>query len=242
VIGVVAAALATERRDGEAAEARAEFAAALAHYRACAEGPDRDASFCAARRDVLAPQEADGFAGWAALEVVRREYRALGPEEARRRVELALAAAPDGPAAGEMRGWLAVQGRGVVAATGVAPAVAAAVEEQAALRRAEERRRKIGIGGLIVAAAYVARAAVGSGKLRWRSATVALGALGVVPAAMAEGWEAGLGAGFLATGLVAAVAILLAGRTEPAVAAAGTLGAMTAAAWWNGWLASAGVG
>jgi hypothetical protein len=240
------------RAEADAADRDGRYADALAAYTACAEhAADRDARYCRARAEVLAPQAADGFAGWAALEGVRRDYRALGSDAALARVEAALAASPDGPAAAEMRAWLAMehQRRGDIAAVdAMQPALATqapttsrwlADREGDAVR--ERRRRIAAVGGAILAGGYALAAIRGPGRLRWRSAGIAAIALGITPTVLAALFDRELWPGFGRMGGVVTGAVLIAGRARPWVAIPGTLGALIAAAWWNGWLAFWGV-
>jgi hypothetical protein len=248
VILAVAVALASPRTDGEAAEQAMDFAGAVAAYRDCAaHGSDRDVRFCETRLRVLAPQAADGFAGWRTLEEVRRAYRDLGADAAIARVEDALNAAPDAPAAAEMRRWLANERAkrgemGSLEAMKGEPGVDAAWVERKLAQEATERRRRVEAGvGAALATVYAVAAARGPGALRWRSAALAGAMLGAVPCAFAALYEQGMWVGFARTGAAVGLAVLAAARAPAWVAVPGTLGALAAVAWWNGWYPSLGL-
>jgi hypothetical protein len=242
----VAAALAGLRQDGERAEAAMDFAGALAAYDRCvaAEG-DRDRAYCETRRAQLAPQAADGFAGWRTLAEVRRDYRTIGSGAAIAKVEAAIAAG--GPAGPALLQWLANERarRGETdALRELAPALDPGAKAWAEARIAGKERdgqRKVAAGvGTALGLGYLVWAARGPGRWRWRAAGAAGLLLGVAPAAMAAVWGPGLWGGYARGGLVVAAGVLLAGRAPVAVAVAGTLGAYVAVAWANGWLPSLG--
>lgn len=256
MIALVALALAADlRAAAEAAEARREWAAALDAYRACVQAaPDRDAAFCRTRVTTLAPQAADGFAGWDALEGVRRDYRTLGSDAAVARIEAALAADPEGPAVPALRMWLLNERnrRGETAEVDRLRAEMAADERtpETTLRYAEgieaneaaaARHRVFGLVGVGIAGVYAAVAAVRAGALKWRSAALAGVALGALPAGFAAAYEDGVAEGFVYSGLVVTGAVLLAGRAPMWVAVPGTVGALAAVAWRNGWYPSLGL-
>ncbi|MFZ5479157.1 MAG: hypothetical protein ACOZNI_20505 [Myxococcota bacterium] len=246
MIAWVAAALAGPRQDGERAEAAMDFPAAIAAYETCvAEGGDRDRAYCRTRRDVLAPQAADGFVGWRALAEVRRDYRTIGSDAAIARIEAALA--KGGPAEPALRQWLANERarRGehdelVVLAPTLEPDARKWAEARIGDRVVERRRRWVAAAGAALGGLYAAWAIRGPGELRWRSAGVAAILLGAVPTVMATLWERGLATNFALAGLVVAGGVLLAGRAPVAVAVVGTLGAFAAVAWANGWYPSLG--
>lgn len=242
------------RSAAEDAEARRDWPAALAAWEKCAvEAPDRDARYCAIRLEALAPQAADAFAGWDILEGVRREYRTLGSDPAIARIEAALGAAPDGPAAPAMRLWLANERnrrgeKSEVARIGVEMAADARTPAAAlgfvagidANDRQDARRRAVGLAGAGVGAAYAAVAALRKGPLKWRSAALAGLALGGVPTLFAAVYEENVWDGFARAALVVSVSVLLAGRAPPWAAIPGTVGALVATAWWNDWYPSLG--
>lgn len=253
--GLVSTADASDRADGDAADAARDWPAALAAWSACAAADPggRDGRYCATRAAALAPQAADGFAGWGALEEVRREYRTLGSDAAVARVEAALAAAPEGPAAASMRVWLANErarrgehdavariGAELAVDPGATDTQRAFVAGRVAFDRREGQRRVVaGVAGA-VGVAYLAVAARGPGPWRWRSAGLAAGLLGAVPVVLAALYEDGMATGFAASGLVVSVAVLLAGRAPRWIAVPGTLGGFGAVAWANGWYPSLG--
>jgi hypothetical protein len=256
VIVWVALAAATPREDGDTANTARDYAAALTAWRTCAESsPDRDARYCAARVALVAPQAADGFAGWAVLDEVRSDYRTLGSEAAIAKIEAALAAMPDSPAAPAMRLWL-VNERSRRNETAEVARLGAEIrddprssatdraftEAQVAFDAREATRRRWGLAAGAVGAVYVLVAALRRGPLRWRSAALAALALDVVPAVFAELFEEGRGDGFLYSGGTIALGVLLAGRAPVWVAVPGTLGGFAAAAWANGWYPSLGLG
>ena len=239
---LAALAWASPRADGDAAEAGMDFGAALVAYRSCAAGSDdRDARYCEVHVRTLAPQEADGFVGWRLLAEVRREYRALGSDAAIARIEAALAAHPESPAAGEMWAWLANERarRGETdAVVAMTPSLPADVKEWAEARvrdqQLERVRRRVAAALGAVGLLYVGFAAMRVQTLRWRSAAIAALALGAVPATFAYFYEDGLADGFVRSGAVVALGVLLAGRAPPWIAVPGTLGGLGAVAWFNG--------
>lgn len=259
MIVLVAAALASagagERAKGDDAYVARDWPAALAAWSACAEADPtgRDGRYCATRAATLAPQAADAFGGWSALEGVRRDYRTLGSDAAVARVEAALAAHPRSPAAASMRVWLANERarRGedeAVARIGVDLALdpgatdtqRAFVAGRVALDVLEGKRRvAAGIGGAL-GAVYAIVALRGPGPWRWRSAGLASLALGAVPTVFAALYDDGIAANFAASGAVVTAAVLLAGRAPRWVSVIGTLGAYAVVAWANGWYPSLG--
>lgn len=239
------------RRAGEAAERALDFAAALDAYRRCvAEAADVDRGACRARLDELEPQAADAFAGWTVLATVRRDYRTLAPAEREARVRSALAADPDGPAALALRVWLANEegkrgeatvARELVATPEVPAPTRAWLDATHALQADARRRRALGVGGALLGLVYAGVAARRAGPLASRSALLAAGVLGLVPAAFAWVWGDAGWAGFLVSGGVAALAVWIAPRVPPWLSVPGTLGALLGAAGWNGWLPSLGL-
>lgn len=191
--------------------------------------------------------------GWATLDAVRRSYVALGSDAALARIEAALAQGPDGPAAPEMRLWLAHEytrrgdtrkaaaARAAVATEPAQPAAARAWMTSIDTREAEEaRRRPYAWAGATFAAVYLGRAAWGPGPLQWRSAGVAAVLLGLAPVAFAWAYGNDDEPGFMWIGAVLTTAVLLAPRAPVWIAVPGTLGAMLATVWWNGWFPSLG--
>lgn len=258
MIALVALALAESpdfRAAAEAAEARRDWAEALDTYRTCVlAAPDRDAAFCRTRVTTLAAQAADGFAGWGALEGVRRDYRTLGSDAAIARIEAALAADPDGPAVPALRMWLLNERnrRGDAAEVDRlrAEMAADARTPETTLRYAEgieaneaasARHRVFGLVGAGIGAVYAVVGVVRAGALKWRSAALAGVALGAFPAGFAAAYEDGVAEGFVYSGLVVTGAVLLAGRAPVWVAVPGTVGALAAVAWRNGWYPSLGL-
>ncbi|GDX80914.1 hypothetical protein LBMAG42_27250 [Deltaproteobacteria bacterium] len=247
-MGLAAAGALETRRAGDTAFALLDFSAALAAYTECAGGSGRDARYCEARRAELAPQAADDFAGWTALERVRRGYAQGDRGAARAAIEAELAANPDGPAAEALRQWLANEsikrGEAPVSVATDTPGGAgepAWVAEQVA-RLGRERRHRVdaAVGGTL-AAIYLGFAARGPGRPAWRSGAVAAVALGVLPLTLALVWDRELAAPFAWNTAFCFVAVLLAPRAPRAVAVLGTLGGLTALAWWHGWMPKLGV-
>lgn len=248
--GPRAAGPAGPRAAGDAANDRGDHPGALAAWRSCAaEGSDRDARYCATRAAVLAEQAADAYAGWSVLEGVRRDYRTIGSDRALATVAGALERMPGSPAAPAMRMWIANErarrGEAVeeVRAAMAGDSLVARAWIDGRLRaeaREETRRAAAGIGAGL-AALHLLAAARGPGALRWRSAAIAALMLGVIPAVFAGIYESGAWLPFLRSGAVVAIAVLLAARVPRWIAAPGTLGGLTAAAWWNGWLPSWGL-
>lgn len=245
VLGLVAAGTLESRRAGDAASVDLDFPVALSAYTECAAGVGRDARYCEARREELAPQAADDFAGWTVLERVRRGYAAADRGASVAAIEAELAVSPAGPAAGELRRWLANEAikrgqapeGGDLAGAGEGAWVGEQVER---LRRDQRHRVVAGVGGAL-AAIYLGFAARGPGPLAWRSAGAAALALGVAPLTLAFAWDRELAAPFAWNTAFCFLAVLLAPRAPRAVAALGTLGGLTALAWWHGWLPKLGV-
>jgi hypothetical protein len=250
-----APALASGRSGGDAADTARDWAGALSAWTACAQidPSGRDGRYCATRAATLAPQAADAFAGWSALESVRRDYRTLGQDAAIARVEAALTAHPGSPAAASMRVWLANERakRGEIDAVARIGADLSADPTATDTQRAfvagrlasdrDEGRRSVaaGIGGAL-GVAYAVAALRGPGPWRWRSAGLAALVLGAVPTTFAALYEEGLATGFAASGAVVTAAVLLAGRAPRWVSVGGTLGAYAAVAWANDWYPSLG--
>lgn len=243
----------TLREQAETAEAAMDFPAALSLYAACVDAGGRDARFCGARQAVLAPQAADAFVGWRELEEVRRSYTQLGPEVARQRVEAALRAYPDSPAAPELRRWLALHqtaaGEDVSAlAAEMAqdPRTPAADQALIADRQADgasrARDQRIALVGAAVGALYGGVALRGPGPWRWRSALLAMALVGGVPLVMAGIYEPTWIAGFARAMLLIGALVLGAGRAPAPVGVAGALGSFLALGWYNGWWDSASLG
>lgn len=244
-------------RDARALEADGAYAEALAAYRTCAATPGPDQRYCAAREAVLAPQAADGFAGWAVLARVRADFRALGPTAATEQVRGALAADPAGPAAPELRRWLAheltrqgdpgaADARAAVLADPLAPP-----SSQAALEGAERGLRAKGEGtavaaslGLVVLGWAWRVVKVGRTATPLPMPTVLAGfaLLGLAPAAFALAWGAPGWPWFLASGGAAAVGARYAPGLPPWLAAVGAVAGVGLCAWGAGWLPSLGVG
>lgn len=243
------------RREATEAEQRGAYADAVTALRECVTtSNDRDRRYCAARLEVLGPQADDDFAGWAVLERVRSD-RALTAERARQLVLAAYEADPQGPAARELARWLAHHHlrEGGAPGPAVADADRAWLDEQTELKERKSRHQALGWAGLAVAAPYVglalARAvrAARRGQLRLEATTgtgsfaLVFVLLGVGPLVMATAFDRDNLGGFALSGAVATVCVLLAPRCHPALAASGTLGALTWVASVNGWLASMGV-
>ena len=256
MILAVAIAIASPRAAGDAAEDAQDYAAALAVWRGCAAGADaRDARYCSARLDLLAPQETDAFAGWTVLEAVRRDYRSLGADAARARIQAELTARPASPAAPSMRIWLANEHarrgdastlRALEADIRADPRSTEADRAFVATRIDTEaqtmaRGRTATIGGGF-AAIYLACALRGPGPLRWRPAALAALMLGVIPGIFAALYEEGLAESFLKSGGAMATAVLLAGRAPRWISMPGTAGAFALVAWGNDWYPSLGCG
>jgi hypothetical protein len=233
------------RGAGEAAEKGGLFAQAVDAYRACVQtGGDRDRRACEARLALLEPQAADGFAGWSVLAAVRRDYAMLDPEIARERVQAALDANPTGPAAPELYRWVVhweVEQHGAASLAGAPSADAAWVAERAAFEARTQRHRWIGMAGSLLAGVYAVVAALGRGGLAWGGAALALALVGGVPFVLGTLWDRENLGGFLLSGATVGLAALLAPRAPVAVSVAGTVGALAAVAWRNGWLVSLGI-
>lgn len=245
-----------EQEVAEAAEARGDWAGALAAWERCAAA-DPAARACRARAEELRPQAADGFAGWSVLSAVRRDYRHLDPAEAEARVRAAVERDPAGPAAPELMTWLANEAgrRGDAAeaarwreAATTSPGLSeptrawllAGAEGEAALRRERAWTWGLSLAGL---ATLGAGAAKRGPPLALGGAGLAFVLLGLVPMAFAWAWGAELDvAGFGRMGLAGAVAIAVAPRLPPWLAAPGAAASVLAVAGWNGWLGSMGVG
>ncbi|MSP54650.1 MAG: hypothetical protein EXR69_03455 [Myxococcales bacterium] len=238
--------------DARDLEEAGRFVEALAAYRSCADGagagsrtdvpadvpadvPVSDRRYCAARRGVLEPQAADGFVGWSVLAAVRREYRVLGPEEARRRVQAERVAHPEGPAVAALEGWLAEQGKG-------------GADE----RRMGFQRAVAGVLALI-AIGYAGVAAWGwgvgargpcRGAREWGLGSLAVGwvLLAGVPAVMAWAWGAPDWPWFAGTGSCAIVGVALAPHVSPWLAASGTAALVGLCTFAAGWFDALGVG
>lgn len=250
---------ASSRAAGDAADHARDWARALEAWRACADGSnDRDARYCGQRAAGLAPHAADAFAGWSALESVRRDYRTLGQSAGYAKVERALAEMPESPAAPAMRLWLQNEHtrRGdVTRATDLAAEIAADpgvtdterafVAGREAAMRSEEHRRLAGLGCAAVGLAYGLYALAAPRARRatflWRSASFSAAFLAVPPVVLATLYDPATTGGFVLSGVVASLCVLLAGRAPPALAATGTVGALGAVAWLNGWFPSLGL-
>ena len=251
MITLLAVAWAGGRGDGEALERAADYGAALGAYEACAAaGPDLDRRFCAVRVAVLSTQAADGFAGWRVLESVRANYTTLGSDEALARIEAALRAMPDSPAGPSMKIWIANEQakRGnlapaaVVAADPNTPQAARGwLDSAQAAADADRRRRGLALVGGALAGVYAVVGWRRPGPLAGRCALLAGVLLGLVPAALAGGYGEGHAPGFLYSGAVVTLCVLAAPRVPLPVSLPGTVGALVATAWWNGWLPSLGL-
>ncbi len=245
-MGLAAAGGVATRRAGDEALAAFEFPKALAAYTECATGSGRDARYCEARRAELAPQAADGFAGWTVLEQVRRAYSGQDRDTARARIEAELGAHAEGPAAGAMRQWLANEalkrGEEPTAVESETPGDESAwVAEQVARLRRERRHRVFAGVGAGLTAIYAGFAARGPGQPAWRSATGAALALGVAPLSLAWLWDRELAPSFAWNTGFCFLAVLLAPRAPRVVAVLGTLGGLAGLAWWHGWMPKLGV-
>lgn len=251
MIPLVALVWAGARSDGEALERAADYPAALAAYRVCAaDGPDLDRRFCEIRVAVLDPQAADDFAGWRLLESVRAAYTTLGSAEALTRVEAGLRAMPESPAAPAMKIWIANEkakrgdlgpGTALAADPATPEATRARFEAAQAAAAADRRRDTWALVGGFLAGVYALTGWRRPGALAGRSALVAGVLLGLVPAAIAAAYGGGQAAGFLYSGAVVMLCVLIAPRVPLLVALPGTAGALLATAWWNGWLPSLGL-
>lgn len=206
---------------------------------------------------MLAPQAADGFTGWAVLARVRANFRALGPAAATAQVQAALASDPAGPAAPELRRWLAHEltrqgdpGAGAARAAVLADPLAPP-SSQAALQ-ATERGLRAERGGQTVAGALglvvlgwagrVAQVRRAATPLPLPTVLVGFALLGVAPAVLALSWGAPGWPWFLASGGAAAVGARFAPGLPPWLAAAGPIAGVGLCAWAAGWLPSLGVG
>lgn len=205
---------------------------------------------------MLAPQAEDAFLGWTVLAGVRRDFRTLGPEAATAQVQAALDANPAGPAAPELRRWLAHQlthqgdpgaaaARAAVVADPLAPpsAKAALLGTEDALRAKEQGRAVAGGLGLVVAgwASQALRRSRASPPLHPSTVLVGFVLLGAAPSLLALAWGAPSWAWFLATGGAAAIGARYAPGLPPWLAAAGPVAGVGLCAWLAGWLPSLGV-
>ena len=234
------------RQDAERYEAAGDWGGALAAWQRCAQdGQDgqagADQRHCGRQAARLAPQAADGFAGWAELEAVRRSYAQLGSDQALARISATVQKNPESPARGEMERWLANEHarRGE---SGALREIAAARPEDAFIGmlvadRADQERERwlqaVATGLLLLCAAV---AAVRSGALAWRAAAAAGLVLGLVPLGLAWIYEPVWWRGFAAVG-AAIPALVLAGRRVPAWLTVPALWAVIVAAgvtegWW----------
>lgn len=245
--------------EAEAAEARGDWAAALQAWERCVEASPEQRR-CRARAEELRPQAADGFAGWAVLAEVRRDYRHLGTAEAEARILAAVERDPAGPAAPELMTWLANEAsrRGddvgaarwrdaATASPGLSPPTRAWLEAGAQneeARRAERRLTYLfSLVGVAVLGLGAARRGPPRRPLALPAAGLAFVLLGLVPMAYAQVWGAELDvAGFGRMGLAAAAAVAVAPRLPPWLAAPGAAAGVLAVAGWNGWLGSMGLG
>ncbi len=236
-------------------EQAGRYPEALIAYRKCELEAD-DARYCSARLRVLAPQEADGFAGWGVLATTRATYRELGPAAAMQAVRTALEASPQGPAAPEMRAWIAAELAStdgpegdearaalLVDPAGTARAKAVAIGDVERLRR-HARQAWIAAGMGALAGFYLL---YGGWKARGRSASWAAAGgglllLGVLPAGMAYAWGASDWQWFFATG-AAAVAGPQAAKGVPLwLAVPGSVALVLSVSWAAGWFDAMGVG
>ncbi len=213
---------------------------------------------------MLGPQRSDGFAGWGVVASVRRDYRTLGHEAAVARVKAALDASPDGPAAPDMRLWLAneLTAHGSAAA---AAARAAVLEDEnalpatkAALRSRERRLAQTARQNLVAAALGVVASAwavavvgvrlrreVAREPAEQMSAGAVAGGLlllAVLPAAMAWTWGASGWPWFLATGSAGVLGARLAPGLPIWLAVPGTIACVGLGAWAANWFTSLGIG
>ncbi len=240
--------------DARRLEADGQYGAALVAYQSC-ETTGEDSRFCAARAKLLKPQAADGYTGWTVLAGVRHRYRELGPVAAATQVQAALDANPTGPAASQLRAWLANERRlthspdaeeardAVIRDPGAAPSTRAALanEEKLFQRRARQRYTAIGLGA--VAAGYLGVALRGRGTAV--SATpLVIGwfFLAITPALLAWAWGASDWPGVLATGSAVVAGVAVAPRAPAWLAAAGTASVALLCAYFAGWFDSMGLG
>ncbi len=232
-----------ERREAERREEAGDWPGALAAWQRCAQGGQAgaDQRHCRRQAERLAPQAADGFAGWAELEAVRRSYAQLGSDEALARIRAALEAHPESPARGGMERWLANEyarrgERGALREIAAARPEDAFVGMLLADQAAQERERGLQAlaAGLLLLCAAVAAARPGS--LAWGSAAAAGLVLGLAPLGLAWIYEPVWWRGFAAVGAVIP-ALVWAGRRVPAWLTVPALWAVIAAAgvtegWW----------
>jgi len=254
-------------RDGRALERAGDYAGALEAYGACAAQPTAtvaaskpDPRYCAARVEVLSPQAADNFAGWAALSEVRVQYRSLGHAEATRRIQSALDANPTGPAAGDLRLWLANELTQVDATSTAAVAARANVlaDDQSssgarALLQSAERRvqKKVRQDRIAAGMGFVSIGYAGTairGLLRgvrplpvpiW---SCGLALLAAAPALMAYVWGSEDWAWFMAAGSAGVLGATFARTAPPWLASAGTVAMIGLCAWAARWFDSMGIG
>ena len=253
--------------DGRALERAGDYAAALQAYASCAAedasaatASGVDVRYCAARVAVLTPQVADNFAGWTTLSGVRAEYRSLGHIEATRRIQAALDANPTGPAASELRLWLAnelTQADGNSDAAVAARASVVADDQSSSRARAlllsaerrvliKVRQDRIAAGCAFVTVGY-AGAAI-RGLLRGARPLPApvwscgLALLAGVPALMAWAWGSEDFMWFFAAGTAGVLGVTFARTAPPLLASAGTVAMIGLCAWAARWFDSLGIG
>ena len=258
---------APENNDGRSLERAGDYAGALHAYTSCAatdpaatETTVLDTRYCAARVAVLTPQAADHFAGWATLSAVRAEYRSLGHAEATRRIQAALDANPAGPAASELRLWLATELTQVDAHSDAAIAARASVvaDDQSssgarALLTSAERRLhrrvrqdRIAAACALLSLGYTAatiRGLVrGARPLPVRVWACGLALLAAVPALLSWAWGSEDWGWFFAAGAAGVLGVTFARTSPPWLASAGTVGMIGVCAWAARWFDSLGVG
>ena len=256
-----------EAADGRALERTGDYAAALQAYASCAaQAPATaaalgiDTRYCAARVAVLTPQVADNFAGWTTLSGVRAEYRNLGHIESTHRIQAALDANPTGPAASELRLWLAnelTQADGNSDAAVAARASVVSDEQSSSGARAllisAERRVLIKVrqDGIAAGCAFVTVGYAGvaiRGLLRGARPLPApvwscgLALLAGVPALLAWVWGSEDWGWFFAAGTAGVLGVTFARAAPPLLASAGTVAMIGLCAWAARWFDSLGIG
>lgn len=225
------------RSDAELFEEQGRWPEALAAWKECASAERH----CARRAALLEPMAADQFAGWTVLTEVRRDYRNLGGAEATRRIQEALVQNPEGPAAAELRVWLANEyARGnelgeleKLQATHPDPLGSLLLDKQ---REAHQRERDVRLSGGLSALLLTAGLLRRSRPLAWSSAGAAVGLLGLPPLGMALLYESTWWRSFLASALLIGLVVLLKERLSLALVQAAFWSGMVAIARQGGWL------
>ncbi len=201
------------RADAELFEEQGRWPEALAAWKQCADAERH----CARRAAVLEPMATDQFAGWTVLSEVRRDYRNLGSTEATRRIQAALEQNPEGPAAAELRIWLAneyarsneLSALEKLQATHPDPLGSLLLDKQ---REAQRRERDVRISGGFSALLLTAGLLRRSRPLAWSSAGAALGLVGLPPLVMALLYDSTWWRPFLASALLIGLVVLLKAR------------------------------